>query len=34
MAARAGADDALLGVAAWCESRLGFGAWIAPMDSP
>lgn len=30
LAARAGADDALLGVAAWCETHLGFGARIAP----
>jgi amidase len=30
LAARAGSDDTLLGVAAWCEARLGFGAWIAP----
>jgi amidase len=31
LAARQHADDALLGVAAWCEARLGFGARIAPV---
>jgi Asp-tRNA(Asn)/Glu-tRNA(Gln) amidotransferase A subunit family amidase len=31
LAARTHADDALLGVAAWCEDVLGFGARIAPV---
>jgi Asp-tRNA(Asn)/Glu-tRNA(Gln) amidotransferase A subunit family amidase len=33
LAARAGADDALLGVAAWCERALDFGERIAPVHA-
>jgi Asp-tRNA(Asn)/Glu-tRNA(Gln) amidotransferase A subunit family amidase len=32
LAARANADDALLGVAAWCERAFAFGARIAPVE--
>ena len=32
LAMRTNADDALLGVAAWCEHAFGFGARIAPIE--
>ena len=33
LAASANADDALLGVAQWCERALSFGARVAPVDT-